>query len=55
MPTLDFAHKHIVERHHEQVPFRLLRPHPRKGVKAPAGVDGMIIHGDNLEALQGHT
>ena len=53
MPTLDFAHKHIVERHHEQVPFQLLKPNPRKGIKAPPGADGnMIIHGNNLEALQ---
>jgi len=53
MPTLEFAHKHLVERHHEKVPFRLLKKHPEKGKPAPSGVaGGMVIHGDNLEALQ---
>lgn len=53
MPTLEFAHKHLVERHHEKVPFRLLKKHPKKGKPAPSGVaGGMVIHGDNLEVLQ---
>lgn len=54
MPTLDWMGKDKVVNHHRDVPFRVLKRTPEKGILDDAGSDrgNMVIHGDNLEALK---
>lgn len=54
MPTLDWMGKDKVVNHHRDVPFRVLKRIPEKGVLDDAGSDrgNLVIHGDNLEALK---
>jgi adenine-specific DNA-methyltransferase len=64
MPTLNWIGKDRIINHHQEVPFRTLDkqytspPAPEGGVKKelsetpPSGAGGLIIQGDNLEALK---
>jgi adenine-specific DNA-methyltransferase len=52
MPTLEFEGKPFVYSHHLSVPYRELIPVPTKGVGDPSLDGNLIIHGDNLEALE---
>ncbi len=59
MPSLEFKGKQHIYAHHLAVPYRPLKPVPRKSVGArPGGADSavpdgnLIIHGDNLHALK---
>jgi len=49
MPTLDWLGKEAVVKHHEQVPFHLLRPTRTVGA-AESG--NLLVQGDNLLALK---
>ena len=51
MPTLDWIGKAAVVRHHEEVPYRLLRDAPELGCGDP-GSGNLIVEGDNLAALK---
>ena len=55
MPTLTWVGKDKVVNHHQDVPFKVLRPESH--FDAPEGspvnsTGNRIIHGDNLEALK---
>ena len=54
MPTLNWMGKEKVVNHHRDVPYRVLKRVPEKGVLDSHGSDcgNMVIHGDNLEALK---
>lgn len=54
MPTLNWMGKDKVVNHHRDVPYRVLKRVPEKGMLDSGGSDrgNMIIHGDNLEALK---
>jgi len=51
MPTLDWIGKQAVVRHHEEVPFHLLREVPDLCVGDP-GSGNLLVQGDNLLALK---
>ena len=51
MPELNFKGKEFVHNHHLMVPFRSLEMHAHKGIGAPSLDGNLIIHGDNLHAL----
>ena len=51
MPTLDWIGKAAVVRHHEEVPYRLLRDTPELGCGDP-GTGNLVVEGDNLAALK---
>lgn len=54
MPVLEWMGKDKVVTHHRDVPYRVLKRIPEKGMVDSHGSDrgNMIIHGDNLEALK---
>ena len=52
MTELTFRSKDFVYNHQHAVPFCPLEPHPDKGIGAPRLDGNLIIHGDNLHALQ---
>lgn len=54
MPTLEWMGKNKVVSYHRQVPYRVLKRIPEKGVLDSHSSDcgNMVIHGDNLEALK---
>jgi adenine-specific DNA-methyltransferase len=49
MPILNWLGKEKVINHHRQVPYRILEPQYEYG-QSDSG--NMLIHGDNLDALQ---
>ncbi|NUO19374.1 site-specific DNA-methyltransferase [bacterium] len=51
MPTLDWIGKKAVEKHHEEVPFHLLKCDNSLSVGDP-GSGNLIVQGDNLVALK---
>jgi adenine-specific DNA-methyltransferase len=51
MPTLDWIGKKAVEKHHEEVPFHLLKCDNSLSVGDP-GSGNLIVQGDNLLALK---
>ncbi len=51
MPTLDWIGKKAVEKHHEEVPFHLLKCDNSLSVGNP-GSGNLIVQGDNLLALK---
>jgi site-specific DNA-methyltransferase (adenine-specific)/adenine-specific DNA-methyltransferase len=51
MPTLDWIGKDAVRKHHQDVPFHLLREDESRAV-GDADADNMLIQGDNLKALK---
>jgi site-specific DNA-methyltransferase (adenine-specific)/adenine-specific DNA-methyltransferase len=51
MPTLDWIGKKAVEKHHEEVPYHLLRCDASLSVGDP-GSGNLIVQGDNLLALK---
>ncbi|MBL8351497.1 MAG: hypothetical protein JNL87_14445 [Burkholderiaceae bacterium] len=56
MPTLEWLNRDAAFRIAEQVPTRVLRPHrAAPAIVGDAAVDSgnLLIHGDNLEALNG--
>ena len=56
MPTLNWIGKEKVINHHQDVPFKILKPQygfdNGTEKKEPTNVGNKIIHGDNLEALK---
>ncbi|GAA5165046.1 site-specific DNA-methyltransferase [Viridibacterium curvum] len=54
MPTLDWIGKKAVEKHHKEVPFRLLEPDTALSCGPNDGADSgnLIVQGDNLHALK---
>ena len=53
LPRLHFKEKVFVENHHLAVPFHELLPVRDKGLSEKASLrDNLIVHGDNLTALQ---
>ncbi|HMN46569.1 MAG TPA: site-specific DNA-methyltransferase [Povalibacter sp.] len=50
MPSLNWIGKDAVERHHKDVPYRLLEPVP--ALSAGTGSGNLIVQGDNLHALK---
>src|SRR5438552_1459206 len=51
MPTLDWIGKQAVLKHHEEVPFHLLKCDPARSVGEP-GSGNLLVQGDNLLALK---
>ncbi len=51
MPTLNWIGKEAVVRHHQEVPFRLLKPVPELS-HGDTGSGNLIVQGDNLHALK---
>jgi adenine-specific DNA-methyltransferase len=52
MPTLDWLNRDAAFRIGEQVPTRVLRPHPAAPAAGGAGSGNLLIQGDNLQALK---
>ncbi|MBK9614367.1 MAG: site-specific DNA-methyltransferase [Uliginosibacterium sp.] len=54
MPTLNWIGKEAVEKHHKEVPFRLLEPDAALSCGPNDGTDSgnLIVQGDNLHALK---
>jgi len=51
MPTLDWIGKKAVEKHHLEIPFRMLKSNPDLSV-GNTDSGNLIVQGDNLEALK---
>lgn len=51
MPTLNWIGKEAVEKHHQQVPFHLLKDVSELACGQP-GDGNLIVEGDNLLALK---
>lgn len=51
MPTLNWIGKEVVEKHHKEVPFRLLEPVEELSCGDPDS-GNLIVQGDNLHALK---
>ena len=51
MPSLNWIGKSAVLKHHQEIPYRLLRCDPDKSV-GEAGQGNLLIEGDNLHALK---
>lgn len=52
MPTLNWIGKQAVEKHHQDVPYRLLEPVPALTCGDGPGSGNLIVEGDNLHALK---
>ena len=52
MPELNFKGKEFVFNHHLAVPHRPLLPNAAKSVGEPRLDGNLVIHGDNLHALE---
>lgn len=52
MPTLNWIGKQAVEKHHQDVPYRLLEPVPALACGDGPGSGNLIVEGDNLHALK---
>ena len=51
MPSLEFKGKQHIYAHHLTVPYRPLVPDPNRSLNPADADDNLIIHGDNLNAL----